>query len=65
MKIGTQTKDCCFLTVRNQKVLQEIKKSFEDVHFEEKSVKIHLPHYEILPLHSQLVQLVYSGHLHT
>ena len=36
-----------FLTAFNQTDLQDIKKSFEDVHLDVKSIEFHLPHYEI------------------
>ena len=34
--MAPKIKKCCFLTALNQKVLQDIKKSFEDVHLDAK-----------------------------
>ena len=50
--MAPKNENSCSLTDLNQKVLQAIKKSFEDVHSDATSIEFHLPHYEILQLSS-------------
>ena len=36
LKLAAKIEKCCFLTALNQKVLQDIKKSLEDIHLDAK-----------------------------
>ena len=64
-ELTLKTENVKILTTLTRVVSQGIKKSFEEVNWDTKSIEIHLPHYEIpqpsLRQHPELIDETHSG----
>ena len=62
IKLILDLKNWFFLTTLNQKVLQDIKRSFEHIHLDTKSIYFHLLHYETPQLSQHYYILIMKFH---